>query len=259
MKLDRNVIEQVLGNIGNDLPIYVYNSIDSTNTKAKELSENGYKGNAVIIADSQTAGRGRMGRSFISDGGKGLYLSILLGKESVRGTGITLTTYMAVIAARVIERLSGADVSIKWVNDLYLNGKKLSGILTEGRADPADGSLSYAVCGIGVNLLSQDFDPEVKNIATTLEDETGKQIDVNILAKELIKEFFDNLSLAGTKEISDEYKRRSFLIGKRVNVIKANTTYPAKVIDINDDCELIVKRDNGEAEALYTGEVSLKI
>ena len=158
MKLNENVIRENLGVFCNKTPIYVYNSIDSTNTKAKKMHEDGYVGNAVVIADAQTGGRGRMGRSFISDEGKGLYLSILLDKEHIHGTGVALTTYMAVIAARVIERISGVDVRIKWVNDLYVNGRKLAGILTEGKTDPDDGSLVYAVCGIGVNILTQDFD-----------------------------------------------------------------------------------------------------
>ena len=241
------------------MPIIIYKTTDSTNTRAKEYAENGYGGNAVFIATEQTAGRGRMGRSFISEDGKGLYLSILLGKESANASGLAITTYMATVACRVLERLTSVKVSIKWVNDLYAGGKKLSGILTEGKINPTDGALNYAVCGIGINLYKQEFDGEVKKIATTVEDETGERADVSLLAAELISEFFTHLPLVGSEETAKEYKSRSFLIGKEVRVIKANQEYDAIVLDVTDDCELLVRTPDGNTEALFTGEVSLKV
>ena len=172
---------------------------------------------------------------------------------------MAITTYMAVIACRALERLAPVKPKIKWVNDIYLSGKKLSGILTEGRINPSDGTLDYAVCGIGINLLKQDFDDDVRKIATTLEDESGEKIDINLLVAELLREFFSNLPLVGTKEIAKEYKSRSLLIGKGVKVIKAGYEYDATVLDITRECELLVKTSDGSEELLFTGEVSLKL
>lgn len=260
MSLKERRIKRKIGALSDNLPIIVYKTIDSTNTQAKLSADSGQYKDAVFIASEQTAGRGRLGRSFISEGGKGLYLSILLGGPYAPGFAVSLTTYMAVIAARCIERLTGTNPKIKWVNDIYLGGKKLAGILTEGKADESGEALSYAVVGIGINLLKQEFDPEVKRIATTVEDECGKKIDVNTLAAIIVKEFFENLPLllAGSKEIAAEYKSRSFLIGERVNVIKPTETYEALVTDITDKCELVLKLDDGKTEILSTGEVSVR-
>ena len=258
MPLKERRIKRKIGALSKDLPIIVYKTIDSTNTQAKLSVENGQYKNAVFIASAQTAGRGRLGRSFISEEGKGLYLSILLGGPFAPNFAVSFTTYMAVIAARCIEKLSATAPQIKWVNDIYLGGKKLAGILTEGKADESSDTLSYAVVGIGINLLKQEFDTEVKSIATTLEDECGKRVDVNTLAAMIVKEFFENISLAGTTEIAKEYKSRSFLIGERVNVVKPTETYEALVTDITDKCELVLKLDDGKTEILSTGEVSVR-
>ena len=258
MSLKERRIKRKIGALSKDLPIIVYKIIDSTNTQAKLSAESGQCKNAVFVASEQTAGRGRLGRSFISEGGKGLYLSILLGGPFAPDFATSLTTYMAVIAARCIEKLSGTNPQIKWVNDIYLGGKKLAGILTEGKADESGEALGYAVVGIGINLLKQEFDSEVKSIATTLEDECGKKVDVNTLAAMIVKEFFENIPLTGTTEITKEYKSRSFLIGERVNVIKPTETYEALVTDITDKCELVLKLDDGKTEILSTGEVSVR-
>ena len=258
MSLKERRIKRKIGALSKDLPIIVYKTIDSTNTQAKLSADSGLHKDAVFVASEQTAGRGRLGRSFISEGGKGLYLSILLGGPFAPDFAVSLTTYMAVIAARCIEKLSGTNPQIKWVNDIYLGGKKLAGILTEGKADENGESLGYAVVGIGINLLKQEFDSEVKSIATTLEDECGKKVDVNTLAAMIVKEFFENIPLAGTTEIAKEYKSRSFLIGERVNVIKPTETYEALVTDITDKCELVLKLDDGKTEILSTGEVSVR-
>ena len=260
MSLNRRRIQHKIGALSKNLPIIVYKTIDSTNTQAKNSAESGEYKDAVFVASEQTAGRGRLGRSFISEGGKGLYLSILLGGPLEPDLAVSLTTYMAVIASRCIESLTATEPKIKWVNDIYLGGKKVAGILTEGKADESAEALEFAVVGIGINLLKQEFDPEVKCIATTLEDECGKKVDVNTLAAMIVNDFFENLPLllSDSKEIAAEYKSRSFLIGERVTVIKPTESYNATVTDITDKCELVLKLDDGEVEILSTGEVSVR-
>lgn len=258
MRLKRRVLRRKLGKLYYKMPICIYKLTDSTNTRAKLLADGGFNGSAVFLADEQSNGRGRMDRRFISEKNKGLYLSILLSKDAARKSGIAITTYMAVIASRVIENLTPMSPQIKWVNDIYVGGKKLAGILTEGKTNPDTVELEYAICGIGVNILKQDFDTDVKRIATSIEDECGVRLDVNLLASEIITEFFSNLDLVGSEQISKEYKERSFLIGKSVDVIKLSETYTATVLDITDDCSLRVKREDGSVEMLSTGEVSIR-
>ena len=258
MSLSKWRIKQKIGSLSKNIPIIVYKTTDSTNTQAKLLAESGRYKNAVLVAGEQTAGRGRLGRSFISEKKRGLYLSILVGGPLPPDFAISLTTYMSVIASRVIESLSGTEIKIKWVNDIYAGGKKLSGILTEGKASEDGRSLEYAVVGIGINLLKQDFDSEVKKIATTLEDECGKRIDPGTLAALIVKEFFGCLTLAGSSEMAAEYKARSFLIGERVTVVKPTVSYDALVTDITDKCELVLSLKDGKEEVLSTGEVSVR-
>ena len=140
---------------------------------------------------------------------------------------------------------------------LNASGKKLAGILTEGKGK-CEGVLSYAIVGIGINLLKQEFPEEVKDIATTVEDECGKDVDINLLTARIVKKFFDNLNLVGTKELAEEYKSRCFLIGCDVTVIKPTANYPATVKDITDRCELIITLPDGNEEILSTGEVSIR-
>ena len=258
MILEELKLKRKLNKLSKDLSIKVYKKIDSTNTRAKIFAENKIGTNAVFIANEQTAGRGRLGRTFVSSKGKGLYLSILLNEKLPPDFATALTTYMAVIASRAIKTVTGVQPQIKWVNDLYLSGKKCAGILTEGKAADNGQSLSYAVVGIGINLLSQDFPDDVKSIATTLEDECKKRIGSIDIASHIISGFFENLSLVGSSELAEEYRRHSFLIGERVNVIKPTSTYTASVKGITDRCELILTLDDGKEEILSTGEVSVR-
>lgn len=255
MILNKQLIEN---KIDKNLSLIVYKTIDSTNTQAKIAAERGEYKRAVFIAGEQTAGRGRLGRSFVSSENKGLYLSILLNEELSASLATSLTTYMAVAASRAIRTLSGLEVKIKWVNDLYSGGKKLAGILTEGKAADGGERLAYAVVGIGINVRSQEFPEDVKGIATTLEDECQTSFDVNELASLIINEFFADLHLVGTKQIADEYKSRSFVIGKHVTVVKPTVRYEALVTDITDKCELKLLLADGTEEILSTGEVSIR-
>ena len=258
MILEELKLKRKLNKLSKDLSIKVYKKIDSTNTRAKIFAENKIGTNAVFIANEQTAGRGRLGRTFVSSKGKGLYLSILLNEKLPPDFATSLTTYMAVIASRAIYSLSGITPDIKWVNDLYLGGKKCAGILTEGKASESGETLDYAVVGIGINLLRQDFPDDVKFIATTLEDECARKVNGCDLAALIVKEFFANLHLVGSLEIAEEYKSRSFLIGKQVTVIKPTLQYEATVKDVTDKCELILTLDDGKEEILSTGEVSVR-
>ncbi len=259
-ELNENDLRRALANEGlrdEDISLAVYGVTDSTNQRAKEYAE---KCNTptpvVLIADCQSAGRGRLGRSFLSKGGAGIYMSLLVFPELMAHDAVRLTAYAAVAAARAIEALTPLKTGIKWVNDIYVGEKKLAGILTEGNVNP-DGTLKYAVIGIGINTHKTDRG-ELAGIATDIESECGMRIDRARLAARIAKELLSRLDGLLDSSIVEEYRSRSMLIGRRVRVIKASEEYDALVTDITDTCELAVQRE-GATEVLSTGEVSLKI
>ncbi len=251
---ERNIMA-LLGN--RDLHLTVYGECDSTNLRALEYAREHGVGNAVFLADSQTAGRGRLGRSFISPRGRGIYLSILTGGLPKGEDAVSVTAYAAVAVCRAIEKLTSLKPSIKWVNDIYVGGKKVAGILTQGIIDPERGTLTGVVMGVGINVLGKELDPEIDGIATTLERE-GDAPDREALTALIITELLDGLDKIGTPECAAEYRSRSHLVGKSIRVIRESTTYPAKVLGITDGCELILEKPDGTTEILATGEVSVR-
>ena len=248
-------IKDLLGR--SDLALTVYSECDSTNLRAIEYARENGTHDAVFLADSQTAGRGRLGRSFLSPAGRGIYLSILTARLPRGEDAVSVTADAAVAVCRAIERLTSLSPVIKWVNDIYVGGRKVAGILAQGIVAPGSNELSGVVMGVGINVLGKELDPEIDAIATTLERE-GDAPDRERLVTEIIREFLDNLSDVGTKKCADEYRRRSFLVGKDVRVIRADASYPARVLGITDQCELILERTDGEREILATGEVSVR-
>lgn len=253
--LEKNRIENELERLGITPPeIVFYEQTDSTNTRAKEYAKGkcGCTNPVIFIANEQTAGRGRLGRSFVSEKGAGIYISILSFPEKSAVDATAVTARAAVLLARAIESMCDCEIKIKWVNDLYLGGKKIAGILTEGEVD-SDGKITYQVVGMGINVYKNAISDEISDIATSIEDETSIGIDRSKLAATIIKY---HLNYKG--DFYHEYKSRSFIIGRRVTVMKLSESYEAKVLDINPDFSLKLKTPNG-IENLFTGEVSLKI
>lgn len=233
--------------------IVYYELTDSTNTRAKEYAAQHPKNREpiVFIADGQTAGRGRRGRSFVSESGAGIYISILTYPEESGADATAATARAAVLLLRAIESVCECKIRIKWVNDLYLGGRKLAGILTEGELGE-DGKISYQVVGMGINVYKNAISDEISAIATSLESEASCAPDRSKLAARIIAKL-----LNGEGDCYAEYKARSFIIGKSVTVIKLTESYEAKVLDINPDYSLTVERD-GKEESLFTGEISIK-
>ena len=233
-----------------------YDLTDSTNTRAKEYASlYGIESPVVFIAEGQTMGRGRRGRSFDSERGAGLYISFLY-KPSSKDTDVSrITAYAAVKVCRALKASFGIDVGVKWVNDIYVNDKKLCGILAEGEFSE-DGGFKYIICGIGINLKKREFAPEIRDIATTVEDITGKEADKDKLIESLIREFFAEQDEA---ELMKEYRALSVIMNSDVYVSTlSGDRYSARVIDIGDNAELIVKREDGSLERLISAEVSVK-
>lgn len=217
---------------------------DSTNKYIRSLAAPCEK--ICVIADRQTAGRGRFGRTFESPDG-GLYMSFTCHSTDVLGDRLTAKT--AVAAARAVERLTGLCVKIKWVNDLYVHGKKLCGILAEGVWTGAD--LDCIVIGIGVNLYGA-LPEYLENIATTVEAAGGKIPDREELARAILEEF-DSLT-----DFYGEYKARQFLLGCTVTVHRGDETFTATAEDIDENCAVILRLDDGTRIPLTSGEISIR-
>lgn len=253
-------IEAILG--GADYIIHVEDSVTSTNTVLKELAQQGCREGYVLIARRQTAGKGRLGRSFYSPPDSGLYLSVVLRPKMNVQDALFITTSAAVAVSRAIETCCGHErkAQIKWVNDIYLDGKKVCGILTEAALDFESGGLEYAVLGIGVNITPPegDFPSELSDVATSVFN-SGKTGNLrNRLAAEILRELSALPEGFFSDDVLDEYRRRSILTGKDVFAQFKNETRPCHVLGIDDRARLLVRFKDGTEQALSSGEVSIK-
>lgn len=240
--------------------IEVYKTVTSTNDLAKQYALDLKPEGTVIVAREQTAGRGRKGRSFYSPMSTGVYISVLLRPELTAEKTLYITTAAAVAVAKAIEKISGKEAKIKWVNDIFVDGKKVCGILTEGAIDFETGKMQYAVLGIGVNIKKpeNDFPSEIQNIAGSVFDTTDKEVS-SIIVAEILNNFMNYYKNLASKPFYEEYKKRMFLIGKQLTVYSGKDSYPAVAIDLDEELSLVVKDENGNIKKLNTGEVSIKI
>ncbi len=244
--------------LNSDWSFVILDEAVSTNNYAKELAVSGKKENTAVIAETQSGGRGRLGRVFYSPKGDGLYMSLLVRPSMPVADATFITSYTAVAVAKAIEKLCGHEVNIKWVNDIYMNGKKVCGILTEAGFDFEGGTLDYAVIGIGINVLGGEFPDELKTIATSIEKESGEKISRNALAAEIMNNLSNIAEGITSKEYLKIYRQKSNVIGKPVHVTYGNETFDAEAVDIDDNAALVVKTKDG-LRTLNSGEVSIKL
>ncbi len=233
--------------------------VTSTNTLLKQRAENGEKEGLLLVAAEQTAGRGRLGRSFLSQKGTGIYFSLLLRPDLKPADSLLITTCAAVAVALAIEEISGKKTAIKWVNDIYMNDRKVAGILTEASFDMQNGKLAYAVPGIGINMCFDEIPAEIKDIAGSVFDKTDIVPDAasKIVAR-TVDIFMNEYKTLTDKKFLSFYKERDYLKNQRISVIKPTGERDAMANGIDDDFRLFVTYDNGEQEYLSTGEVSTK-
>ncbi len=251
-------IEKAFSEVLPGVPLFLYENIGSTNDEAKEyaLSQNGKK-DAFFIARTQSAGRGRRGRSFLSEEG-GLYMSYLLHPSLSSEESLKLTLFAAVCVTEAIEELTGITVGIKWVNDILCEGKKLSGILSEGAFDKGGRFFEYAVIGIGINVKKTHFPKELADIAGDIESFAGECPDISRLAAALAKKL-SAFESADPVSYMSRYREKSIAIGRTAEVISAGGNYFAKILDIDCDGALVVKTERGEQKKLISGEISIKL
>ncbi|MBO0471446.1 bifunctional biotin--[acetyl-CoA-carboxylase] ligase/biotin operon repressor BirA [Enterococcus sp. DIV0242_7C1] len=243
-----------------DLSITILDSSESTMKDAKLAAINGEPDNTLIVADIQEAPKGRFGRPFFSKAGCGIYMSMLLRPNQRFEEMAQYTVIMAVAAARAMDELAHLTTEIKWVNDIYLNGKKIGGILSEAMSDVESGQISNVIIGMGINfsLKQNEFPEELQEKATSIFSDRTPTITRNELIAAIWNQFYRILAQLPAEDFLDEYRQKSFVLGKTVSFSQAGTDYDGTAIAINERGELIVQLSDGSEKVLSSGEISLQ-
>lgn len=249
--------ESVLPHLRHQVPVLVHATVDSTNKVAASLSLEEAVHGTTVIASEQTAGRGRRGRNFYSPKDTGLYMSIIIVPTFDVSKAVLVTAAIAVAVSRAIDQVTGLSTSIKWVNDVYLEGKKVCGILTEAISDFETGQIHRVVVGIGINCRTENFPPTAGNNPGSL----GGNVPRGKLAAQIIDNFLDIVDSIEDRDFIREYRSRSMLLGEKINIFPSMDAEPepATALDINQDGELIVEMEDGTRRTLSTGEVSIRL
>lgn len=237
-------------------------TVDSTNTECKRQAMAGAPDGLVVISEEQTGGRGRLGRTFQSPKGRGLYVSALLRPQLPPAEVTDFTAWVAVAVCDGIEAACGLRPQIKWTNDIILNGKKVCGILTEMGLESESNALQYLIPGIGINAnhAPEDFSEDVRPMATSLAQELGHPVRRSELAVQVIRAL-DRMYAAfpqRKQEYLDKYRADCLTPGNQVQLITPVSRREAKAVAIDDEFRLVVEYPDGSREALSAGEVSVR-
>lgn len=240
--------------------ILIHPILDSTNTEAKRLASKGGAHHTVIMAEEQTAGRGRLGRSFYSPKGSGIYMSVILRPTCSMEKSVMITTAASVLVCRAVEQVTGKQCSIKWVNDIYAGERKICGILTEAVANPVTGRIESIVLGIGINFQRKesDFPEDIQGKAGAIYSDDTDVVTRNQLAAALINQLPVLDEMLENGSFLPEYKARSLVLGREVQVVSAAGTKTAMVEDIDNTGGLVVCWEDGSPGVIRTGEVSIR-
>ena len=245
--LDR---ERIIANLNNkSAEVLVYDTVGSTNDLAKELCKNGRQ--YLVVADSQTNGHGRQGKSFFSPEGSGLYFSLTVNTDSPEFSFTGVTCAVAVACTRAIEKFTDLHPGIKWVNDIYIDNKKVCGILVQSVTE--NGRITRLVIGVGINISTAEFPEDIREIAGSL----NKKIDRSILTAEIVNNILELLKEEPCRYIG-EYKAKSIVIGKDIIYIRDGIPHSAAAVDIDSAGGLVVEV-NSEKITLTSGEISLRL
>ena len=259
------MIHSILANLPKDFPwkdrIHYFDTIDSTNTRAKLLGAQGVPHGTVLIADSQTGGRGRLGRSFHSPAGSGIYLSAILRPQCHASKLMHLTCAVGTAMCDAVEDACGLRPGIKWTNDLVFGKRKLGGILTELSLD-AKGNVSYAVVGIGINCCQaeSDFPEDIRSIATSLQLQAENSVDRSRVIAAMLKrlEEMSHKLLTQKERIMDQYRKDCVTVNQEISVVAGENIRHGTAVAIDDEGALIVRFPDGHTEAVSSGEVSVR-
>lgn len=264
--LSSKVIKNNMLKYADKFNFIIHKTVASTNIIARELAINGAESGTVVIAEEQTSGYGRNGKSFFSPYGTGIYMSIILNlkKEKKIFNSSFITTAAAMAVSKSIEEISNENTQIKWVNDVFINGKKVCGILTEGAFSFEDGKLDYAVIGIGVNVNfpKNGFPKELNNIAASINSKNNANSNTksdirNILVAKILENLYDYYF--NDVNFYEEYKKRSFLIGKKVSININNKEHIVKVLDIDKTFALVAEFQDGKIDKIVSGSINKRL
>lgn len=239
-------------------PVQVFDEVDSTNLCGKRWAIDGAPHGALLVAGRQTAGRGRLGRSFVSPPG-GLYLSIVLRPEQQKSAdAVFITAAAAVAVCGAVAQLCGRELSIKWVNDLFYQHKKCCGILTEAATGMESGGIEYMVVGIGLNYTTPQHCLQPLAAATSLFPAGGAPVPRAQLAADIHRRLLAAFDTLSARTFLPEYRRRSLVLGRPVTVM-ARVPYEATAVAIDDEARLVVQTPDGKTEAIAYGEISVRL
>lgn len=242
----------IKNDIEEDVDVLYYAEVDSTNNECKRLLANGRKDVFLVAAEEQSAGRGRQGKSFYSPPMTGVYFSLAVHPNTSLQNVVTATTAAAVAVCRAIEALTHLKPKIKWVNDVYLNGKKICGILTEAITNFEEGIVESVIIGIGINIKTLDFPDEVEGAGCL-----GVKVSRNRLIAQIVNELM-KIVLGDYKSFIDYYRSHSLVLGERINFIQNGRVTPATAVAIDETGGLEVLLDNNEKITLRSGEISVR-
>lgn len=250
--------EKIQQNMNAEYPVHFFESIDSTNTAAAELARGGAIHGTAVFARHQSRGKGRLGRSFASPDGSGIYMSIILRPDS--DNPVLITTATAVAVCKAMEKVCNVTPQIKWVNDIYLGDKKICGILAETVTDYQTGHITHIILGIGINCRANAIPDELSHIAGAVEGDYS----INELAAEIHNQVMSLANDLRPANYIGEYRQRSMVLGKTVTVYKGGyspdaTGIPAHVLNISESGGLVVLYSSGQQETLSTGEISIRL
>lgn len=240
--------------------IFYYDTIDSTNKKAKELAIEGAAHGTLVVSNEQTAGKGRYGRSFESPKDTGIYMSVVLRPHQLSYSDPTMiTSYAGVVVSQVVEELTGKKLEIKWVNDLFFEGKKVCGILTEAVTDFESGEMEWIVLGIGLNVSTSDkiFSADVKTKAGRIYQDKEEKVSRNQLISAIYESILTLHEAVNESELMMLYKEKSLVINKKVLLQQGKKEFYATVKDIDDAGQLVIEKETGELEIFNSGEIRI--
>lgn len=246
--------ENILSNLNNDIDVRFFDTIDSTNNEAKRQSKFSTITPVLFVAKHQSAGRGRLGRSFYSPDNTGIYMSLSLKIDSEFSNIVSITTATAVCVSKALEDLCSIQPQIKWVNDIYLHDKKICGILCEAITNEQTYNIEGIVIGIGINVSTTDFPDELKNIASSI----GQDINKSQLCAKITDNIIDMYKNIEDKSYIKEYKSRCMVLGREITYTENGITKTATAIDIDENGGLIIETEN-DRKTLSTGEITVRV
>lgn len=250
-------IERALGKDRRIYKIEYHDRLASTNDTAKEQTALSAANGKVIIADTQSSGRGRMGRSFYSPAGTGIYMSVILRPERKFSDTAGITAFCAVCVCDAIDSLYGVSSQIKWVNDVMLDEKKVCGILAEGKISPDGNGLEHVILGIGINVAPSPFPDEIANIAASLEAFSDERPPRARLISAILKNLSPLLSGKLPDGFMDSYRARSLILGREVRTLSTPSVCGVAE-SIDGGGALLIRTPDGELHKIVAGEVSVR-